>query len=413
MEDINEIYERFVTLFNKMVTDKISGSIGDYIDNSLSDFKKILNDVVAYKMEALDQELFTNTVIKEKYVARGIREKTIVCESGFVTYKRHYFTERESGKGCFLTDECVGLAKGERVETNLALKLIRDATRQSYGMVSKKYDDLITRQTVCNKIKKIREIPNVQRAKNYDVSQLHIETDEDHVAMHSGHNAIVKLAVIHEGRKWHANGRCDLLNKYVLTSFDERNDVFWERIEAKVRELYGERGNLNVNVHGDGAYWIKSGLDYFDRRRFILDKYHLLQRIKHVTVYRNSDYHKIINLISCNDFDSFRKYLTLLLKRGFKYNYVNDLYVYCKNNWFGAVNCLSGGKEYGRSCAEGLVSHILSSRLSSRPMPWGANLKTMSQLLALFQNGGDIAPENIGVNTRRICDIIECAQFVA
>ncbi|MDG2764921.1 UPF0236 family protein, partial [Vibrio parahaemolyticus] len=41
---------------------------------------------------------------------------------------------------------------------------------------------------------------------------------------------------------------------------------------------------------------------------------------------------------------------------------------YLSNNWEGIVN-LFGEKKY-RCSAEGHISHILSSRLSSRPMGW-------------------------------------------
>lgn len=52
--------------------------------------------------------------------------------------------------------------------------------------------------------------------------------------------------------------------------------------------------------------------------------------------------------------------------------------------------------ESGRSCAEGLVSHILSNRLSSRAKAWGnKGLESVTRLRAYILNGGTITADDL------------------
>ena len=67
---------------------------------------------------------------------------------------------------------------------------------------------------------------------------------------------------------------------------------------------------------------------------------------------------------------------------------------YILNNWEGIK--IKQEEECGGCCAEGQVSHVLSSRLSSRPMGWSREgLSCMSRLRAYWANGGQVRPEHL------------------
>ncbi len=63
---------------------------------------------------------------------------------------------------------------------------------------------------------------------------------------------------------------------------------------------------------------------------------------------------------------------------------------YISNNWEGIKN-LFGGEEKYRCSAEGHISHILSDRLSSRPMGWSViGADEMARMRVYKANGGSI-----------------------
>ena len=70
---------------------------------------------------------------------------------------------------------------------------------------------------------------------------------------------------------------------------------------------------------------------------------------------------------------------------------VNESKEYIISNW-SAVKVRLGGREGILGCsAEGHVSHVLSSRMSSRPMGWSKiGVDKMAHLRAYYWNGGNM-----------------------
>ena len=68
---------------------------------------------------------------------------------------------------------------------------------------------------------------------------------------------------------------------------------------------------------------------------------------------------------------------------------------YARKNWDG-IRIWYEDPASGGSCTEGLVSHILSDRLSSRPKGWlDEGIKTISRLRVYVCNGGTIKPDDV------------------
>ncbi len=64
---------------------------------------------------------------------------------------------------------------------------------------------------------------------------------------------------------------------------------------------------------------------------------------------------------------------------------------YILSNWTAAKLCLNHKDGVKRCSAEGHVSHVLSSRMSSRPMGWSIKgMSKMAELRAYYYNGGDM-----------------------
>ena len=149
--------------------------------------------------------------------------------------------------------------------------------------------------------------------------------------------------------------------------------------------------NTRIYLHGDGAPWIKEGLDYLPNCEFVLDRYHKNKAIKQalsgIDRLAGSQYEfhirKALDEGDCSKLLSIRN--TLLRRYPDREKTIQENIDYLLNN-FDAISItkrdeasLNGG------CTEPHVSHVLSARLSSRPMGWSK--KTLRRLVPLLAAG--------------------------
>lgn len=121
-------------------------------------------------------------------------------------------------------------------------------------------------------------------------------------------------------------------------------------------------------MHGDGATWIKEGLNWLPKVKMVLDRYHLNKAITVVTARQPEKRSKLYSVLSEGDKKGFK-----MLIRQFRQDStdkserkkIQDFSKYINNNWSGIS--IYSQEECGGSCTEGHVSHVLSNRLSSRP----------------------------------------------
>lgn len=99
---------------------------------------------------------------------------------------------------------------------------------------------------------------------------------------------------------------------------------------------------------------------------------------------------------------------------------IHDNRGYILSNWAAASLRLKRKNEIKGCSAEGHVSHILSSRLSSRPMGWSIKgMSKMTELRAYYYNGGDML-ELVRYQKEKLskaagCEevVISCGQMLA
>lgn len=53
----------------------------------------------------------------------------------------------------------------------------------------------------------------------------------------------------------------------------------WEEVADELERRY-DLSNTKIYLHGDGAPWIKEGLEYIPNCQFVLDRYHKNKAIK-------------------------------------------------------------------------------------------------------------------------------------
>lgn len=152
-----------------------------------------------------------------------------------------------------------------------------------------------------------------------------------------------------------------------------------------------------VYIHGDGASWIKAGQEYLPKAIHVLDQYHQNKALIEATGNQKEYRKSLRDAIKEADKEGFCKLVREMLKEANtdkEKERINKFKNYILKNWEGIE--IKKYENCGGSCAEGQVSHVLSSRLSSRPMGWSKEgLTFMSRLRVYWVNGGRVRPQHL------------------
>ncbi|MCL6449795.1 MAG: UPF0236 family protein, partial [Acetobacteraceae bacterium] len=89
----------------------------------------------------------------------------------------------------------------------------------------------------------------------------------------------LKLAVVHTGARQTSPGRCELADKSLVGGLYDGPEL-WEDVGDVIERKYGWENVSAVTLNGDGASWIKEGVEYLGGCRYQLDRFHLARRMK-------------------------------------------------------------------------------------------------------------------------------------
>ena len=363
-------------------------------------FDFILNMMKIY-VENLDKEIKADKKWRRKngiVVERNSDKREIFTKFGVLTYHRTYFYDKKNDTYIYLVDTVLGIDPYDRISTAVAADMVEYSGDNSYAKSSQyTTGGLISRQTVMNKTRKLKEEKLKMEAEGpkRKIPVIHIDADEDHVALQNGKNAIVPLITIYEGTK-RIGKRGECINPYHIHGYGQNPEETWLKVANYIYDRYDIDYLKRIYIHGDGALWIKTGQEWLPKSKMVLDKYHLNKAILKATAgqeqYRKSIYRRIYE----GNWFEFCKLITELnhgVQSPKKRERIHEFRTYIKNNW----EAITIYKEEGvsGSCTEGHISHILSSRFSSRPMGWSKKgLKTIADIRIYCQNGGKITPNH-------------------
>ncbi len=416
----NELMESFSKSLNGIIDSLINGI--DYVtfqEKLRFELNNIGIQACEKVLEMIDQQFLDHKDNRpDWYVQRKNDVKRVLTPFGEVSYRRTYFRNKRTGEYAYLADRIAGYEAHQRVDISLKADFIEEVTERSYrksGCVPDKWaaNTAVTGQTVMNTIREFNfeQANKVAEAKSKrKIRTLYIEADEDHVHGQNGKSFEVKLAYVHEGKE-QVGKRFKLKNAHYFTC-GKTNSVneFWQRIWQYIDATYETKNIENIFISGDGASWIRSGCDYIPLSHFVLDKFHIQKSIRSAVGVDNQIYWKLMSAVK-----NCEKKVTMALLEQAKQEAdseshakrVLDCKRYLQRNWDG----IKAYKDYNGlvlGCsAEGHVSHILSARLSSRPIGWtviGAD--QIANLRALKQNGVSVRDEYIAQASKRSADIV-------
>jgi hypothetical protein len=407
-----------VYIFNEQLVESfvevVKNAVGNIFDgNGVVEFQRVLKDglneiateIQKEVFEAIDAEFVEKKASRKGWVIKHRnRKKTVLSPFGQVTYARTGFANKKTGKYAYLTDRFLGYKAHQRLDLALEAELVDAASEMSFRKAGQEAEKRavgtqVSGQTVLNLVRKLRpeeleKVPPVVEKKSCRV--LYIDADEDHVAGQDGKSFEVKLINVHEGRTRVNGKRFRLKEKqYFVEGHNNRVTSLWEQVWRYIQATYILEDIEHIFISGDGASWIKSGVDYLPNSIFVLDRFHLQQCITRAAG-GNKELHsdlkkavwglersKILSLLR----EEHGKAETDSRKRT-----IENCYKYLANNWNGIKVYRDYGAYIVGCSAEGQVSHILSSRLSSRPMGWSRiGAHQIAHLRVHKANGSDVS----------------------
>lgn len=398
---IQEVMEKIIKGYTKSLEELINNKKD--ISKFIREIKVLLDeigvDLVKEALEIADYTVRESTDRKKEYhIQRRDDEKTLITIFGDVNYKMTYYKNKKDGSYTYLSDEILGIESHDRMDLSFKAKLLENALDLSYKKSGMKVSDntKVTDQTVMNTIRELGKIENnavniSDEKKEEDI--LFVEADEDHVAMQDGTNKEIKLVYVHEGKELVSKDRYKLKNPRYFTGEYKNSEVLWLEVADYIERAYDTDKIGRIYLSGDGAPWIKEGINWINKSEYVLDYFHLSKYVRVATAHMEPSFHSILwNYINDLNKKAVSDMLNIIIKETeskTKREAVKVSKRYILKNWEGIVKRYDD--EYIGCSAEGHVSHILSDRLSSRPLGWcllGAD--QMARLRVYNANGGDI-----------------------
>ena len=350
-------------------------------------------------LETIDTTLFESKIRKIEYETKDLRKRTLVTDYGNIEYIRRYYKNRQTKEYVYLTDEKMGIEKNERIMKDVQSNIIELAHDISYSKTGKKVvgSEIISPTTVMKKVRK-EELKVETKEEKKEIKRLYIEADEDHVSERGNKIGMPKLIYVHEGN-YRKGNRNILKNVHYIGCLGKNSEELWLEVAEYIDKKYKVESLEKVYIGGDGAGWIKEGLNWIDKSVFVLDRFHLLKYINQATVdfpeYKSKLWYNI-NIFDPISVESIFKEIIEKTTEEKRKEKVIYSYKYVMNQWSG-IEIYETDGEYLKGCsAEGHISHVYADRMSSRPRTWSDDgIDKMSRLRTFMSNGGNVYEELI------------------
>lgn len=392
----------------------------EYVHGLTKELHNLGLRMIQESLEEMNTMLRNSQKRLQHWIVESHDTKQLITTLGTVTFEKTLFTNRETGQSEYLLDRIVNFEKHERISEDALARMLKEAVQTSYrrGGEETSLTTNVQKQTVKNKIHALEFPKNTDKPEHKkEVEYLYIEADEDHASLqfrekkgdleenenHQKNNCLItKLVYVHEGIEKEApkSKRHKLVNPYYFcgTSYGEENTVFWDEVYEYINNHYDLDKVKKIYLNADGGSWIKSGMKRIAGITYVLDEFHLEKYLTKLTSHMkdsredaSDELRSAIRSKTKKDFEEIVERLEGCLENETGMRRISDAREYILSNWSAAKLRLRHQNGVRGSSTEGHVSHVLSSRMSSRPMGWSKTGATkMAKLRAYELNGGDM-----------------------
>lgn len=430
---IQKIYEKNNKILKEGLKDVLNGADVSTLTGAIKDFTDILEkELFSEIVTQIENLVFEDSKRKNEYEAVRFAEKSLITKNGKAKFERRYYKDNKTGENVCLTDNVLGLEKGERIDKKVKAELIQKASEQSYSKSGKLVipEMEISSTTVMRNVRKNEWKINIEERKEEEkikAKNIFIQVDEDHIKERGKKGCTIsKIVTIYTKKRTLTKPdripevkqvRKELVDKFTFSGLYKDTQEMWEDVAYYIDCTYKKEEIETAFVMGDGASYIKAGTEWIAKSVFVLDTFHLEKYINHLNY---DEYLKTKLQEAIDQFDPIStenimneaikniekemkedeqlgrntKSLENRLKK------IKETKTYLMNQWQGIeAHDIYKDKLTG-CCQEGQVHHTLSERMSTDAKVWSENgIDEMSQLRAFTQNGGNIYQKIIDIST--------------
>lgn len=301
----------------------------------------------------------------------------------------------QDGKYRYLLDEMLGMAKYRH--TTFAVKEI--ACRLAGEMPFRKSAEVLSRTTAINLSYRtihrlvhhalansqdeadqgttwFEETGELKHSEGREVDRLMIEADGVVLPLQreTARKAEIKLGIAYEGWQKVGIDRYSTVNKtYYADTVD--TDRFWSAMTLKLHQKY-DLSRTQYVIGGDGATWIKEGVDYFGGQ-YQLCRYHLNRALCHALGYDKPTFHSVQYHCSRNNLDAALKQLqeAANMAQAEKAKEIKQVIKYICSNAHGLQDYRDNLEHPDRNlrrtgAIEGNIDKLIVRRMKNQGMSW-------------------------------------------
>ncbi len=375
-------------------------------------------------LEDMNRSFINSSLRKKKWYIESHDRKQLVTTLGTILFMKTLFTSKEEktedGKPmmCYLLDKAIGFTENQHLSEGAVAEVYKEAVQTSYrrGGDAVSYEDSVSKQAVKNLLHKTEFPANFEELEEKKkVEYLYIDADEDHYSLqfqtkkgdietdgrgHKKNGAITRLIYVYEGIEAEApkSKRHRLINPHYFCRGECDNNALWDEVYAYIEATYDMETIKKIYLNSDGGGWIKAGYKRLHGIEYVLDEFHmskyLLKMTAHMLDSQGDARDELCKVIKSGTKEEFQEKIETLKEYTESENTkekIQEAADYLLNNW-GAAKRRLWKREGVLACsAEGHVSHVLASRMSTLAMGWSRHgASQMARLREYYYNGGDM-----------------------
>lgn len=429
---IQKIYEKNNSILKEGLKKVFQGEDFSSLTSAIAEFTNILGrELLSEMVKQIDEISFEDAKRKEQLEVIRYGKRKIMTKNGKVEFERRYYEDKETGEHIYLADKILGIEKGERIDKKVKAEIINRANDQSYTKSGKGVvpNLEISSTTVMKNVRKNEWKMDIEELKEEDKIKskvIYVQVDEDHIKQIKKKGCTIsKIVTIYSGKRTLTKPerekevkqiRRELINKFTFSGLYKDNQELWEDVAYYIQCTYKKEDIETIFIMGDGASYIKEGLNWIEKSVFVLDKFHLQKYINHLN-YDEYLKNKLQEAISQYDPISTENIMNEAIKNiekeieedknlgrdtkrlENKLLKIENTKRYLLNQWEGIESHEKYKDKLTGCCQEGQVHHTLSERMSTDAKVWSENgIDKMSQLRAFTQNGGNVYEKIVDIS---------------